>query len=374
MVTNEQTVNSKPFPKNNWRTVGVKVREEDLGTFNKRLSLYGYETLGQLVSDFITAKFPMVTEDRQIDAIGDNIQNSGLKTVINGVPFEPTFYKNLDIEDMFSYLVNIRRFQKHASRCAVNYFARYREVFFGREPTELLRLTSRKRSWILVSMRYFGNYYNYKTGNPECKDLIERIIDRFGLNVGLDNQQKVYLVDDNYVSTKVRDLMKIEGQIGLTVKVGLFSGLREEEIVHIHKTEICDNLGGCDCSKLHVINKRDGVSVIVVNWFRGHKKCYFTILPTAVWNQFRELKSFDSVDIEVAHKLTKKVANVMFVGLRKLHYNVMSRVMDMNEADILAGRAKSVSARHYALYELDRMAEDYVQAWKRFDISLSSLT
>jgi hypothetical protein len=27
--------------------------------------------------------------------------------------------------------------------------------------------------------------------------------------------------------------------------------------------------------------------------------------------------------------------------------------MDMNEADILAGRAKSVSARHYALYELE---------------------
>lgn len=143
MATNEQTVNSKPFPKSNWRTVGVKVREEDLGTFNKRLSLYGYETLGQLVSDFIAAKFPILTEDRQINAIGDNIQNSGLKTVINGVPFEPTFYKNVDIEDMFSYLVNIRRFQKHASRCAVNYFARYREVFFGPEPTELLRLTPR---------------------------------------------------------------------------------------------------------------------------------------------------------------------------------------------------------------------------------------
>jgi hypothetical protein len=143
-----------------------------------------------LVRDFIAAKFPILTEDRQINAIGDNIQNSGLKTVINGVPFEPTFYKNVDIEDMFSYLVNIRRFQKHASRCAVNYFARYREVFFGPEPTELLRLTPRKRSWILVSMRYFGSYYNYKTGNPECKDLIERIVDRFGLNVDLDNQRR----------------------------------------------------------------------------------------------------------------------------------------------------------------------------------------
>lgn len=58
------------------------------------------------------------------------------------------------------------------------------------------------------------------------KDLIERIIDRFELNVGLDNQQKVCLVDDNYVSTKVGALMRIQGQIGLTVKVGLLSGLR----------------------------------------------------------------------------------------------------------------------------------------------------
>ena len=50
----------------------------------------------------------------------------------------------------------------------------------------------------------------------------------------------------------------------------------------------------------------------------------------------------------------------MFVGLRKIHYNVMTRIMDMNEADILAGRAKSVSARHYAIYELDRISNAYV--------------
>ena len=87
------------------------------------------------------------------------------------------------------------------------------------------------------------------------------------------------------------------------------------------------------------------MTVVVINWFRGHKKCYFTILPTTIWNQFRQIKSFDSVDIEVAYKVTENVAGVMFVTLRKLHYNVMSRLMDMNEADILAGPAKSVSAR-----------------------------
>ena len=63
------------------------------------------------------------------------------------------------------------------------------------------------------------------------------------------------------------------------------------------------------------------------------------------------------MDIEVAHKLIKKIAGIMFVELRKLHYNVMSRIMDMNEADILAGRSKYMSAKHYAMYEMDRMTE-----------------
>ena len=34
----------------------------------------------------------------------------------------------------------------------------------------------------------------------------------------------------------------------------------------------------------------------------------------------------------------------MFIELRKIHYNVITRVMDINEANILASRAKSVSA------------------------------
>jgi intergrase/recombinase len=137
----------------------------------------------------------------------------------------------------------------------------------------------------------------------------------------------------------------------LTIKIGLYTGLRQEEIVYLHKTALCTNLGGCTCEKLHVIKKPNAVTVVIMNLFRGHKKCYFTILPTLIFEQFRRVPKFDKADLEVAHKLSKRIANIKFVELRKIHYNVMSRVMDMNEADILAGRAKSVSARHYALYE-----------------------
>ncbi len=48
----------------------------------------------------------------------------------------------------------------------------------------------------------------------------------------------------------------------------------------------------------------------------------------------------------------------------------MTRIMDMNEADILAGRAKSVSARHYAIYELDRISNAYAQAWANFGVTI----
>jgi len=110
-----------------------------------------------------------------------------------------------------------------------------------------------------------------------------------------------------------------------------------------------------------------------MNLFRGHKKCYFTILPTLIFEQFRKAANFDKGALDVAHKLTKRITNVKFVELRKIHYNVMSRVMDMNEADILAGRAKSVSARHYALYELDRLTDAYHHGWQKLGIVISDM-
>jgi intergrase/recombinase len=353
----------------NWKTVGVRIKSQDLPMLNQRLRLYGFETLGQLVGDFLVAKFPPLTEDRQIQAMDSNMQNYGLKTLVNAALFDASFYKNVDLDDMLKYLLTIRRLDSKHVKDIVSYFRRFRDLFFGPQLEDIFKFSASKRGWIIQAMRHFGNYYYYKTNNPECKELIEKIIDRYGLNIGLDMHQRIYIVDDNFVSNKVRDLMAIPGEIGLTVKVGLFTGLREDEIVYMHNKETCNSLGGCSCSKLHAITKSNGLTVVVINWFRGHKKCYFTILPSIIWEQFRAVTNFNHIDIDIAHKLTKKTANIMFVELRKIHYNVMRRVMDVNEADILAGRAKSVSAKHYAMYELDKLTEAYSQAWAKFEVS-----
>lgn len=61
---------------------------------------------------------------------------------------------------------------------------------------------------------------------------------------------------------------------------------------------------------------------------------------------------------------------VALIDLRKFNYNVNAR-SEMKEmgAEVLAGRAKTVSARHYLLNELDVLAGHYGNAWKKYIVS-----
>ena len=109
----------------------------------------------------------------------------------------------------------------------------------------------------------------------------------------------------------------------------------------------------------------------MIQWHRGHKKCYFTIVPTKLWEEFRSLPSFAyNPHIKSAHAYIKtKDATLTFMWLRKAHYNVMCRTMKPFEANILAGRAKTVDAKHYAMYELDLMSSNYINTWSKFGIN-----
>jgi hypothetical protein len=50
----------------------------------------------------------------------------------------------------------------------------------------------------------------------------------------------------------------------------------------------------------------------------------------------------------------------MFVESRKLNDNIMRRVTDINETDILVRRIKAISAKHYVMYELDKRTHCYM--------------
>lgn len=107
--------------------------------------------------------------------------------------------------------------------------------------------------------------------------------------------------------------------------------------------------------------------VVAINRVVGQKHSFFTIVPTKLWQEFRSLSKVEYEQRKVAHALLKShtEGQVAFKDLRKFHYNTLCR-SEMREsgAEVLAGRAKTVSAKHYLLNEIDRMTEQYHKAWK----------
>ena len=162
----------------------------------------------------------------------------------------------------------------------------------------------------------------------------------------------------------VRNVLEISGDIGVIIKFAFFSGLRGEEITFTHDTAICVSLMGCNCDKLHVTHKQNGVSVVVLNRIVGQKHSYFTIVPTQVWKEFRGLDRVTKEERNIAHMMIKSntEGKAALMDLRKFHYNILCR-SEMGEvgAEVLAGRVKSVSAKHYLIHELGKMTGQYAK-------------
>lgn len=71
-------------PSNNkvieFKTMGTKVKNIDIPILNQRLKIYGYQTIGELIHDFIKAKFPPIHDDEQLRSIKNNLQQNGQLT------------------------------------------------------------------------------------------------------------------------------------------------------------------------------------------------------------------------------------------------------------------------------------------------------
>jgi hypothetical protein len=49
-------------------------------------------------------------------------------------------------------------------------------------------------------------------------------------------------------------------------------------------------------------------------------------------------------------------------------------MLSVDEAEVLAGRFKSISARYYVLHDPEKLTEKYVNAWFNFGINVCTLT
>ncbi|WP_458743412.1 hypothetical protein [Candidatus Nitrosocosmicus sp. T] len=182
-----------------------------------------------------------ITKDKQIENLSENSDKMGMKTLLDG-QFASDFYMKANTTDMHGYYLNIRGYHKNTCRDLISYFRRFRDVFFTNRVDEIRSTTPRVRSRIMDSFRKFGQYYLYKYNNEECIDLVEKIIRRHNLSSGMTEHGKLYIVDDNYIEERVKQLFAVDGEIGTIVKFGMFSGLREDEMVYVYDKPICHDL------------------------------------------------------------------------------------------------------------------------------------
>ena len=108
------------------------------------------------------------------------------------------------------------------------------------------------------------------------------------------------------------------------------------------------------------------MTIVVINRILGQKRCYFTIVPTNIWEKFRALSKVNYDLRKFAHLQIKEATNgISFMDLREFNYdvNVRSEMKELG-AEVLAGRATTVSAMHYLLNELDMLSEQYHNAWQ----------
>jgi intergrase/recombinase len=369
-----QTISSQEHKskiKSEWKTIGIRVRNEELPLLNKQLDRLNYVTMGDLVKDLIAGKITRLTDDQQIDIMKTNLQSNGQLTGLSGKPYD--FYKQIDINDLHKYL--IQKYHEHTGNCYRSYFEKYSSLFFGPNPdVELFKFKPHKRSWILQAIKRFGDYYFRKYNNREVTQLIRQIIERYDLNKDLDMKDHIYLVSPQFIEEKVKKILALPGEIGFIARLGLLSGLREQELIYIKEKQVCNDGYGCDCEKLHLVNcKRNEMTIIAIGWTRGNKKALATILPTKYWEKLRNMPKFDYTDIAATHKIMKRDVGIAYIAMRKIHYNVMRfrDTVSLDEAEVLAGRFKSVSARYYVLHDPEKLTDKYVTAWSNFGIDVS---
>ena len=362
--------NFKSITKSEWLSVTARIRRNEQDLFNLQLKRLQCITLNELAKDIIAGKLKRISEDEEIEILKVQTQVSGLMTSQSGYY---DFYKKIDTNDFFKWLKD--NYHIHTANCYYSYYLKYVDIFFGPRPgEELFKLMPHKRSWILQSVKRFGDYYLNRYGTIDVKHLISRVIERHRLNKNLDMKDKIYLVSPQFVLETIEKIIAISGEIGYACRLGLFCGLREQEIFYIKEKSICYQAYGCDGDKLHVVNCKDNnTTVIAIGWSRGNKKAIASVLPTNYWEKLRNMTRFDRYDIQVAHRILKREANIAFIVMRKIHYNVMRfrNALELDEAEVLAGRFSSVSARHYVLNDPEKLSGKYVSAWKNFGVDIS---
>ena len=205
--------------KKNWISVGASIKKNEVDLFNRQLDNLQCKTLKDLCNLLIEGKLRRISDDEQVQVMNIQYQTTNLATAQVGQKFD--FWKQVDEQDLLNWLLG--RYHPHTAKCYYSYYIRYVDTFFSPiVDVELFKLAKHKRSWILQSIKRFGDYYAYRYGNKDVKNLIARIIERYDLNRDLDQKDRIYLVSPQFVEEKISKIMRIPGILALLVELDYF--------------------------------------------------------------------------------------------------------------------------------------------------------
>jgi isocitrate dehydrogenase kinase/phosphatase len=112
-----------------------KTHLNDLALLNDKLDINGFETFSEFIHAWLKGEYPRHENNEQVDKLLNRLRVNDIKDPLTR-EFSPTFYRNVNLDDMLRDLSTRYIYQKHA-RDLVRYFERYGEIFFTKP--ELIR-------------------------------------------------------------------------------------------------------------------------------------------------------------------------------------------------------------------------------------------
>lgn len=85
-------------------------------------------------------------------------------------------------------------------------------------------------------MRRFGEYWDLKFHDPEVRLPIDEIIRRYRIGKDINRHSKAVLMASKFQLQKlIPELLELAAvDLGLIMRMGLFTGLRQVELVFLH--------------------------------------------------------------------------------------------------------------------------------------------
>ncbi|MCD6488656.1 MAG: hypothetical protein J7K21_05470 [Desulfurococcales archaeon] len=158
----------------------------------------------------------------------------------------------------------------------------------------------------------------------------------------------------------VNTILARDSKYKIPVITNFFTGLRPSEVKYMLE----------NWNKLRKI-KLNGVYLVVLNYDRGKKKAYITLLPEKLYSIIDNNKPYVLSEYWNDHVRHKYGINLYI--FRKSFIAITSDLLDDAERDLLEGRLRSIQVKHYVKH-IRLIAQKYLEAFKPYLYLLDSLS